>query len=87
MSANQQVAVNFAKATFFSDYRKALLEINIPSLILQCADDIMAPLDVGDYLHAHLRRSTLRQLSAIGHFPQLSAPQEVVKAIQDYLAK
>lgn len=85
LTRDQKVVKHFATATFFSDYRKDLLKFKIPSLILQCSDDIMAPLQVGDYLHAHLANSYLKVLKAKGHFPQLSAPKELIKEIRDYL--
>lgn len=87
LSTDHRIAVNFAKTTFFTDYRQPLLKFKLPALILQCSDDIMAPVEVGDYLHAHLHNSTLRKLEAKGHFPQLSAPGEVVRVITEYLKK
>jgi sigma-B regulation protein RsbQ len=85
ISTDHMVAINFAKATFFTDYRKELLKLQVPSLILQCEEDLMAPLEVGDYLQAHLHDSTLKRLDVKGHFPHLSAPKVVVKAITQYL--
>jgi sigma-B regulation protein RsbQ len=76
----------FATATFFADYRRDLLLSKIPSLILQCEEDIMVPLQVGDYLHAHLENSTLMRMKCKGHFPQLSAPEEIVRVIKQYLS-
>ncbi|HEY0654380.1 MAG TPA: alpha/beta hydrolase [Chryseosolibacter sp.] len=85
MTADHKVAMNFARATFFADYRKDLLKLKTPTLVLQCQQDIMAPLEVGEYLNAHLENCTLRQLQAKGHFPQLSAPLEVAESIREYL--
>jgi len=87
LNAEQRVVKRFAITTFFSDYRKALLELKIRSLILQCSEDFMAPLQVGDYMHAHLQDSQLIRLEAKGHFPHLTSPEEVVKAIRTYLRK
>lgn len=85
LRVDQKIARQFALATFFSDYRKELLTFNIPSLILQCKNDIMSPLQVGDYLHAHLDNNTLKVLDADGHFPHLTHPKKVVNAIRDFL--
>ena len=85
MTTDHKVAINFARATFFVDYRKDLLKFKTPTLILQCQQDIMAPIEVGEYLHAHLDNCTLKQLKAKGHFPQLSAPGELIESIKEYL--
>jgi sigma-B regulation protein RsbQ len=87
LSRDHNATKFFATATFFADYRRSLLNFKVPSLIMQCDDDIMAPLQVGDYLHAHLENSTLKRLKCKGHFPQLSAPEEIVKAITQYLSE
>jgi sigma-B regulation protein RsbQ len=79
------IARRFAEATFFADNRADLRTLAVPSLVLQCSDDIIAPSAVGDYVHAHAPRSTLRVLTATGHCPHMSAPGETIEAIQDYL--
>lgn len=79
------VARRFAQATFFGDNRADLARVPVPSLILQCAQDNIAPGQVGDYLHAHLPGSRLHRLSATGHCPHMSHPDETTSAIRDYL--
>lgn len=81
------IARQFAEVTFFSDCREDLQYSLVPTLILQCADDSIAPLEVGDYLHTHLKNSTLKQMSAKGHYPQLSHPEETTQLIQEYLTR
>lgn len=76
----------FAAVTFLSDNRQILPRVSVPSLLLQCLDDIIVPQAAADYLHRHLRHSSLRQLHAIGHYPHLSNPDEMVGLIQAYLA-
>jgi sigma-B regulation protein RsbQ len=76
----------FAEVTFFSDNRSDLPRVTVPSLILQCSDDAIAPPAVGEYVHRHLPQSTLRVLEATGHCPHMSHPEETVRAIRDYLA-
>ena len=85
-STDPTIARQFARATFFSDNRRDLAKVTVPSLLLQCSDDLIAPLDVGHYLHRELPQSTLRILSATGHCPHLSAPGETLGAIQEYLS-
>jgi sigma-B regulation protein RsbQ len=87
LKVDRKIAKQFAIATFFSDYRKELLKFQIRSLILQCKNDIMSPLQVGDYLHAHLGNNDLRVLDAEGHFPHLTDPAKVISAIKAFLAR
>jgi sigma-B regulation protein RsbQ len=76
-----EIARQFARVTFLSDNRADLERLRVPSLILQCSRDVIAPAAVGDYVHRHLRESTLVQLKATGHCPNLSAPAETIAAI------
>jgi sigma-B regulation protein RsbQ len=58
----------------------------VPALVLQCSQDIIAPLEVGEYVHRALPQSTLRVMQATGHCPHMSAPDETIALIKDYLA-
>ena len=84
-STDPLIANEFAKATFFSDNRRDLSKLKTPSLILQCSDDIIAPTEVGEYLHQNLQGSTLKVMKATGHCPHMSEPEETVQLIKDYL--
>ena len=86
-STDPTIARQFAMTTFLSDNRKDLAKVNKPSLIMQCSDDLIAPFEVGDYLHAHLKGSTLKVLQATGHCPHMSHPEETIEVIQEYLDK
>lgn len=86
-STDPRIAKQFAMATFLSDNRKDLLKLRKPSLIMQCSEDIIAPLEVGDYLHAHLENSTLKVLRATGHCPHMSHPEETIEVIKNYLKR
>jgi sigma-B regulation protein RsbQ len=68
-----------------SDNRADLPKVATPTLILQGTDDIIAPLEVGHYLHDRIPGSDLRILAATGHCPNLSAPAEVTAAIRAYV--
>ena len=76
----------FAKATFRSDNRADLDSVCVPTLILQCARDAIAPLEVGSFVHDHIAGSDLITLDATGHCPQLSAPEATLDAIRPFLA-
>ncbi|MFD1735014.1 alpha/beta fold hydrolase [Bacillus salitolerans] len=86
-STDPNIAVNFARATFFSDNRKDLSKATVPSLVLQCADDAIAPTEVGEYIHRRMPGSEIRFMKATGHCPHLSHPEETVALIKDYLSK
>jgi sigma-B regulation protein RsbQ len=81
-----EIARHFARVTFTSDNRSDLAEVRVPTLVLQCAEDAIAPAVVGDYVHRQIAGSTLVQLDASGHCPNLSAPEETVAAIEAFLA-
>jgi sigma-B regulation protein RsbQ len=80
-----EISKKFARVTFLSDNRDDLRKLRTPALILQCADDVIAPAAVGDYVHDHTSGSTLVTMNATGHCPNLSAPEETVAAIRAYL--
>jgi sigma-B regulation protein RsbQ len=80
------IARHFAHVTFLSDNRSDLAEVTVPTLVLQCTDDLIAPHTVGEYVHRSIPGSTLQVLSATGHIPILSGSDEVVAAIRDYLS-
>ena len=79
------IAKAFARVTFNSDNRADLPRVTIPALILQCSEDIIAPLAVGEYMHRHMPQSKLVVLKATGHCPNLSAPDEVIAAMRDFV--
>lgn len=76
-----EIAKHFARVTFLADNRADLPSLMVPSLILQCSQDAIAPAEVGDYVQRHLANSSLVLLKATGHCPQLSAPEETVAAM------
>ena len=79
------IARQFARVTFTSDNRADLARISTPTLVLQCRDDVIAPVEVGEYVRDHLQNATLTMLDATGHCPNLSAPDETAEAIAAYL--
>jgi sigma-B regulation protein RsbQ len=84
-STDPKIARRFAEATFFSDNRKDLPKVRVPSLIMQCSEDAIAPLEVGDYLRRSLPQSTLQVMKATGHCPHMSHPEETIQIIKEYL--
>ena len=80
------VARHFARVAFLADNRANVSELKLPTLLLQCADDAIAPTEVSDFLMAHLPYATLRVLPTVGHCPHLSSPIETMAAIESFLA-
>jgi sigma-B regulation protein RsbQ len=85
--ADPQIARQFARATFLSDNRADLERVRQPALVLQCSQDVIAPREVGEYVHSRLPDAQLVLLDATGHCPNLSAPEETVAAIRRFLAE
>ena len=80
------IAKHFAKATFLTDKRNMLKDVKVPTLIMQCKSDVIAPIEVGEYMHLNIAGSKLVVMDATGHCPNLSAPQETISVIKDYLS-
>nr|WP_063571618.1 alpha/beta hydrolase [Luteibacter rhizovicinus] len=81
-----EIAKQFARVTFLSDNRSDIGKLTHPSLILQCTDDIIAPVQVGEYLHRTIPNSTRRLIENVGHCPHLSEPRASIDAMKDFLA-
>lgn len=80
-------ARQFARVTFLSDTRDMLADIPVPTLVLQCSHDAIAPTTVGEYVHAAIPESTFVMLDATGHCPHLSAPEETTAAIAEFVRR
>ncbi|UZO80415.1 alpha/beta hydrolase [Aquimarina sp. ERC-38] len=85
-SIDPLITQNFARATFFSDNRNDLKKLTIPTLILQCQEDSIAPNNVGHYVHKQIKGSTLLEMKATGHCPHMTHPEETIAAIQSFLS-
>jgi sigma-B regulation protein RsbQ len=81
-----RIARSFARTTFLSDNRADLARCPVPALVVQCRDDVIAPVAVGEYVRDHLPDSAYALLDAVGHCPNLSAPDQLVDAMRRYLA-
>ena len=79
------IARRFAHVTFLSDNRADLAHVHTRSLVLQCTDDAIAPVAVGEYVARQLPNASLVMLNATGHCPHLSAPDETAAAIEQFL--
>ncbi|MGI8637584.1 MAG: alpha/beta fold hydrolase [Segetibacter sp.] len=84
-STDPVIARRFAETTFFSDNRQDLKYNKLDTLVLQSSEDMIAPLEVGDYLDKHLPYSKLRVMKATGHCPHMSHPEEVINLMKEFL--
>ena len=80
-----EIAKAFARVTFTSDNRADLPKVSVPTLVLQCKEDIIASAEVGEFVHRQISGSKMVMLDATGHCPNLSAPKEVVSAMQAFV--
>jgi sigma-B regulation protein RsbQ len=80
-----EIARHFARVTFLSDNRADLSTVSVPTLVLQCSHDVIAPQSVGEYVHRAIPGSRMVVMAATGHCPNLSAPDETVQAIKAFL--
>ena len=80
-----EIAKHFGRVTFLSDHRRDVMKVTTPTLILQCANDMLAPVAVGAWMHNAVPGSTLVNMQATGHCPHLSAPVETIAAMKSYL--
>jgi sigma-B regulation protein RsbQ len=82
-----EIAKQFARVTFLSDNRADVPKLDAPALVLQCSDDIIAPMCVGEYLKRQLPRSSLVVIRNQGHCPHMSAPGPSCEALDAFLAQ
>ncbi len=82
---NPEIARHFARVTFLSDTRAELGFLTTPTLVVQSAHDVIAPLAVGHYINEQLADSRITVIETGGHCPHLSAPQQTLAAIDTFL--
>jgi sigma-B regulation protein RsbQ len=82
---NPEIAKHFAKVTFLGDNREDLSRVTVPSLIIQCDPDMIAPVEVGRYVQEKMQNSCLMQINASGHCPHLTAPDLTIETMKSYI--
>jgi sigma-B regulation protein RsbQ len=80
-----EIAKQFARVTFLSDHRRDLSQLRAPALILQCSDDLIAPVSVGEFMQRTLPMGRLKLIQNVGHCPHLSEPSASSMAIDEFL--
>jgi sigma-B regulation protein RsbQ len=81
------IARAFARTTFMSDNRADLAKVDVPTLVIECTQDAIAPREVGAFVRDQIRGCELVTLDATGHCPQLSAPEATTEAIAAFAAR
>ncbi|BDA80551.1 hydrolase [Leptospira kobayashii] len=79
------IALSVAKTIFQSDHRQDLPHCKHEVLIIQSASDIAVPVEVGKYLEKNLSNGRYVQIQSEGHFPHISAPELVIKAMEGFI--
>jgi len=81
------IAQSTARWIFEADLRDELPFVQQAVLLLQTANDIFVPTEVGTYMALHIPHSHLVILEGQGHLPHLSMPAIITRAIQDFIAE
>lgn len=81
------IARHFAEVTFLSDHRADVRKSTTPALILQCTDDLIAPLPVGQFMHENMPSSVLCIIDNVGHCPHMSAATVSFEAMNRFLSQ
>lgn len=84
-AADPEILKHFARVTFLSDNRDDLPAIPVESITIQCSEDIIAPLEVGQYIEEHTPGNKMIIINANGHCPHMSEPGETIRAIKSVL--
>lgn len=84
-AADPYIARRFAEATFLGDNRADLPRLTLPTLIIHCRDDAIAPLSVGRYVQSQLADSRLAVIEASGHCPHMTHPEQTIAHMRDFL--
>jgi sigma-B regulation protein RsbQ len=79
------IARQFARVTFLSDNREDLSAVATPTLVVQCVNDVIAPVSVGEFVRDRMPNASMVLLNATGHCPNLSAPEETADAIEQFV--
>jgi sigma-B regulation protein RsbQ len=82
-----EVAAQFAEVTFRGDNRADLPAVSAPTLVLQSADDLVAPASAVAHVRDAIPGAVLGVIATHGHCPHLTAPVETIDAIDRFLRR
>jgi len=70
------------ESAYEREFKLALTDINVPTLVIHGNKDVIIPMDVGKYIANAIPEAELLILNGVGHVPTMTRPQEVVAAIE-----
>lgn len=79
------IAKHFGRVTFLADHRKEMPEVSVPTLVIQCSNDILAPTDVGEWLADSIGQANLSIIEATGHCPHITEPEKTTHELRSFL--
>ncbi|MBA3608064.1 MAG: alpha/beta hydrolase [Chthoniobacterales bacterium] len=60
-STDPKIARRFTQVTFLSDHRADFARLTVPSLVMQCSEDTIAPISAGEFVAEQAFASTFRR--------------------------
>lgn len=82
LSTDPDLLRAFARTVFLSDVRHELSRVTVPVDIFYSLSDAVVPVSAINYLARRLPDVECTSLDASGHYPQLSAPEELIRKLQ-----
>lgn len=86
-SSDPEIVRRFAEVTFRGDYRDEIRDTTVPALVLQSRENVIAPVQVGEWVAAALPSGELEIVETHGNCPQLSAPSQTIAAIRAFVGR
>jgi pimeloyl-ACP methyl ester carboxylesterase len=86
LAMRPDVTVQITRMIFQSDVRALLGQIATPTVLIHAHGDIAVPGEAAHYLHGAITDSALVWITASGHLPHLSAPDEISRVLYAHLA-
>lgn len=81
------VALAIIRAAYMSDFRAVVPRVRVPALVLQGTDDPAVPLAAAQWLADTIPDARMKVLKTRGHLPHVVDPDEVIAAIDVFLAE
>ncbi|KAL3747543.1 hypothetical protein ACJRO7_016351 [Eucalyptus globulus] len=82
-SMKPEVAASLAESIFRSDHRHILVNVTVPCTIIQVTNDMAVPASVAHYMKEKISGpSTVEMIEGTGHFPQLTAHEQLLDVLR-----
>ncbi|XP_077225566.1 putative esterase KAI2 [Tasmannia lanceolata] len=80
------IALLVGKNIFLGDHRDVLEKVEVPCTIIQTTNDVVVPISVSHYMKSKIKgKTSIEIIEADGHFPQLTAHQLLIDALDRVL--